>query len=569
MLTALRLGNFKAFAETQTIPIRPLTLIFGANSSGKSSLIHGLLFARHALETGELDTFRTVVGGESVDLGGFKQYIHRREAERRVEWGATLQVAEMPKQYRESFSPARTLEINLTIGYISDLTSDSGQLMLFPDMPTPKLKQGLIALISYEIRADDALLLRMFRRSDGTLRIDRLESQHPVFREFIGGILELRTTTSLTPNDYETVDAAITALLSEIHIRVERMLPSQILLPTTDRRPNESLPMPISKGSRNGELGLAVKVYLPRELDRMLRGLNETLTANLSRLRYLGPLRSYPPRSFALAQHYDPNWYAGGGYAWDVVQRNTTVREAVNAWLGADRLKTRYQLIVRDMVSVDQLDDAIYSGLENVNSGLATDYEERKEFDEHIEQGPPQIHELEEATEIVSQAIRYADIDRVQQLIMVDRRTATIVSHRDIGIGISQVLPVLVTAYGSENSLLAIEQPEIHLHPALQADLGDVFIESALGTRRNTFVLETHSEHLILRIMRRMRDTVRGTLPEGMPAVRPEDVAILYVQPRDDSSASVVFELTLDEDGELRDEWPGGFFEEGFHERFA
>jgi AAA15 family ATPase/GTPase len=57
MLTALRLGNFKAFAATQRLPIRPLTLIFGANSSGKSSLIHGLLLARHAMETGELYDF--------------------------------------------------------------------------------------------------------------------------------------------------------------------------------------------------------------------------------------------------------------------------------------------------------------------------------------------------------------------------------------------------------------------------------------------------------------------------------------------------------------------------------
>ncbi len=88
MITSLRLGNFKAFAETQNIPIRPLTLIFGANSSGKSSIIHGLLFAQNALETGELDTHRMRIGGESVDLGGFRQYIHRREGERRMHWGA-------------------------------------------------------------------------------------------------------------------------------------------------------------------------------------------------------------------------------------------------------------------------------------------------------------------------------------------------------------------------------------------------------------------------------------------------------------------------------------------------
>ena len=96
-----------------------------------------------------------------------------------------------------------------------------------------------------------------------------------------------------------------------------------------------------------------------------------------------------------------------------------------------------------------------------------------------------------------------------------------------------------------------------------------MFIESALGERKNTFLLETHSEHLILRIMRRMRDTVRGTLPEGLPPVRPEDVAVLYVQPKADNSTSVVRVLELDEEGQLLDPWPGGFFEEGFNERFA
>jgi AAA15 family ATPase/GTPase len=52
MLTGLSIGNFKAFGETQHVPIKPLTLIFGANSSGKSSIIHSLLLApRHPMTT--------------------------------------------------------------------------------------------------------------------------------------------------------------------------------------------------------------------------------------------------------------------------------------------------------------------------------------------------------------------------------------------------------------------------------------------------------------------------------------------------------------------------------------
>jgi predicted ATPase len=171
------------------------------------------------------------------------------------------------------------------------------------------------------------------------------------------------------------------------------------------------------------------------------------------------------------------------------------------------------------------------------------------------------------AAEKWTRELARASVDQLRDLVLIDKRTNTPVSHRDIGIGISQVLPVLVSAYASAEKILAIEQPEIHLHLALQAELGDVFIESALGGRQNTFILETHSEHLILRIMRRMRDTVHGVLPNGLPPVRPADVAILYVQPRD--SAAVVRLLELDEEGQLLDPWPGGFFEEGFRERFA
>ena len=65
MPTTLSLGNFKPFAETQRLPRRPLTLILGASSTGEPRLIHGLLLACHAAESGELDMHRTITGGES------------------------------------------------------------------------------------------------------------------------------------------------------------------------------------------------------------------------------------------------------------------------------------------------------------------------------------------------------------------------------------------------------------------------------------------------------------------------------------------------------------------------
>jgi len=130
--------------------------------------------------------------------------------------------------------------------------------------------------------------------------------------------------------------------------------------------------------------------------------------------------------------------------------------------------------------------------------------------------------------------------------------------------GVSQLLPAVVLALDAKREIVAIEQPELHLHPALQAKLGDLFIESALGERKNTLILETHSEHLILRVMRRMRETFKGALPDGRPPVRPSDVAVLYVER--DGERSVVRDMPLNERGELIKGWPGGFFEEALSE---
>ena len=118
---------------------------------------------------------------------------------------------------------------------------------------------------------------------------------------------------------------------------------------------------------------------------------------------------------------------------------------------------------------------------------------------------------------------------------------------------------------------MAIEQPELHLHPAQQSELGDIFLKAALpaGETRNQFILETHSEHLILRIMRRIRETHLGKLPKekNLPPVRPSDVAVLYVEK--EGPRSIVREFPLNERGELVKAWPGGFFEEGLREMLS
>ena len=526
MLNQIRIGNFKAFADIQRIPIRPLTLICSANSSGKSSILHSLILARHAQETGDLDVYRTNVGGESVDLGGFRQYIHRREVSRRVEWAMDINTSSFREGVAELFTPAKQVTILLNLGIGLD----------DQDHPLP---ETIPEIHTYELLADGQSLLRMSRRRDGKLQLDRLDHEHPVFREVIQAMVLLSTTTeTIHPEDFEGLDEAIAELVPEVVAKSTQFLPDGLAESNAFSPGGQPRLFTISKARRKEDLSAAVRSFLPRKIDELLRSVGQVVTGELLHLRYLGPLRSFPPRHLAFSQHHDPNWYAGGGYAWDVVRRDAQVRKLVNAWLSApDRLQTPYELILRDLVGIDQLEGPLLDGPEQIEIDMELDYD-----NEPTPTGAyPVIKDPEAEAARLRDLIRTSDIEKLNELIMIDRRSNTVVSHRDVGIGVSQVLPVLVGAYAFRGQIIAIEQPEIHLHPALQADLGDVFIQSALGEGKNRFLIETHSEHLLLRVMRRMRETSNDELPDGIPRITPKDVCVLFVQPKGTSRLSATW----------------------------
>jgi len=574
-LTALRIGNFKAFADTQYIPLRPLTLIFGANSSGKSSVLHSLLLSHHAIQTGELDIHWTKAGGESVDLGGFGQYIHKRNINSEVEWAVDID----PKK------------INLADKELLNLLKKVNKLTAGVSIGT-RGGRGRVRVRSFFMEADGRRILNMSSRPKGRLQLDSLDDEHPIIRELIKAILEANTFREVSAEAYEEIKAIINLLVPEITARVSRFLPTKIQVGEEE---NNSPYQPNLKLGQPADLAKTVRLVLPYRLNNFIEAITDTIEQEISKLRYLGPFRTYPPRHFAFSHQQDVNWYAGGGYAWDILLNNSEVRQKVNAWLGdSDRMKTPYELRVRKLLSDSQLATELYPRLAKSShdltaklifhaTGFGGEIEQQVErlrgdleaagidFDNHDNFLP----EIETLVSMMTDVDNLSETwvnemtdrgEKISDLVLMDKRTKTPVSHRDVGIGVSQVIPILVSCYGLSDALVAIEQPEIHLHPKLQAELGDVFIESALGEQKNTFILETHSEHLLLRIMRRMRETYNNELPEGCLPVRPEDISVLFVE--SDSRGSFVREMPLNKRGELVKAWPGGFFEEELDEIF-
>lgn len=131
----------------------------------------------------------------------------------------------------------------------------------------------------------------------------------------------------------------------------------------------------------------------------------------------------------------------------------------------------------------------------------------------------------------------------------------------DVGFGVSQILPVITLLYyAPENSTILIEQPEIHLHPKVQAGLADLFI-SASKTRNLQIIVESHSEHFLNRLLRRVaeEDTKFGT-------VRTEDLALYFCEYEDEGSSIKTLQVNLF--GGVTN-WPKDFFGDQMGEIFA
>jgi predicted ATPase len=124
----------------------------------------------------------------------------------------------------------------------------------------------------------------------------------------------------------------------------------------------------------------------------------------------------------------------------------------------------------------------------------------------------------------------------------------------DVGQGNSQVIPVLLGGFRlAQDSLYMVEEPEIHLHPNAQAELGEFF--TALCRTGINSLIETHSEHLVLRIQQHV----------ASGEIDPNAVAFYYTTASKKGEKHVRM-LTLDSSARFEQQLDGGFFPQGLEE---
>ena len=530
MITRLAIENFKGIGRRFDFEVRPITLFFGPNSAGKSSVLHALLYAREVFERKNYDADRTLGGGTFVDLGGFASFVHGRDRDRPI--GLTFEL-DLSKCRLPRFEVVTEGMVEgglpvVDLGYRVKHARIDIEVVWSPVLQAPYAARYSIVLNGEPFATIQADL-------DGpSVELTSLDVNH----EVLDPALEYGHEQP-SDNDYEPRGWIEKILKDRDDLTLPiRMTGQGDALPESTR----NLSFPFLRPKPEGMKGFRIwddhgyeASLLTTLLTQFIVGPVVRLREALTAFRYLGPLREPPPRQYEPPRSPDPGRWPSGLAAWDLLSRDPSLVEAASEWLsGEDRLNAGYGLELFEYKELP-INSRSYVRIADT----------------------PDIDDLETLrNEIVG-------LDTKRRLMLVTPHLR--VQPPDVGVGISQLVPVLGLALASDTGMAAVEQPELHLHPRLQAELGDLFIEASRdGVRR--FLLETHSEHLILRIQRRIRESVEGRPHRGV-TISPDDVAIYYSNPQ--AHGDPIRRIDLDERGEFIQPWPDDFFEIDFYERFS
>lgn len=431
MLTRLRLENFKSWKNTGDIALKPITGIFGANSSGKTSLIQALLLLKQTAESADRGiVFHFGDRKTPVDLGDFQSIVYGHDTNN------ALKIA-LAWEGRRSLQVTDTTTNRIVV-------RDSG--------------------IGFGVVSQEAK-----SRSGKSLSVERMA--YRVGNAVFGMRPDGKGKYSLFAKKADFTFART-------------------------RGRAWSLPPPVKCYGFPDQ----VRAYFTNA--GFLSDLEFALEERLGGLYYLGPLRAYPERRYTWTGAQPIDVGQAGEYAVDAILASRERGETIGRGRGRPRV-TLEEYVAQWLKELDLIHDFRV---------------------ERLAEGSPVFE------------VRVRKSARASEVLITD-----------VGFGVSQILPVLVLCfYVPEGSTVILEQPEIHLHPAIQSGLADVLID-AWKKRKVQILLESHSEHLLRRLQVRIAEE---TISE-------DDVGLFFCSAGGRSSN--LTPLQLDPYGNIAN-WPTDFF---------
>lgn len=485
MITAFTVKNFKAIGEEPVrIELKPITLLFGANSAGKSSILHALYYAYEVFNKDNLNVEKILLGENNIlDLGGFKRFVHNDESN---------DLAYLKRNIIIRF------DLHFTKDDISAFFSDSlnnqkseyssNILYIVCDVKTAyaeveiswrdNIKRPCIS--RYETGINNKKIATInSENGSGNIIVSYFDFTHSIFDKF-----QKENNTNLDL-------LAKNCIYDEYHNQLHICSSSQYdALPKNwlkfNSVFNEKQPTINIKGSDlkfNFEDLFNVILVSPKNL----------ISRWLEKMCYLGPLREIPsryssdnnPSRYSRYPDCNSKRWATGLAAWDFLY-----------WIGQQKLYQSsefYRQLIYDIDDavigtpsgyhppttgyvIEDFDKSQYTdtfGLMNywLSLRLNTGYEVKIELYREISSemfGDSSKNESEIIKNILNQPEKI-------RIWLSDKSGRKLTPH-EVGVGISQVLPVVVAAIGVTAPMVVIEQPELHIHPAVQVEIGDLFI---------------------------------------------------------------------------------------------
>ncbi|NJR21307.1 MAG: DUF3696 domain-containing protein [Richelia sp. CSU_2_1] len=565
MLTQFALSNFKGFKQLDAIELKPLTVLCGINSSGKSSIIQSLLLMKQSnVDSSKLsiDSYiqePVVFNGLYVRLGDWADVINNHAADKEIGFSWKL-AGDFEQRDTTRFWVAREslpidVELEVKLSYSEHETST-----------TPETKNNL--LVSYFKFKDKktGFSLKIIRVSEDKylLKLKHIELVDLLFRWMYYPPIYHRIFVDprkFTETKFFQEKLIEEVVFDNVQVKFEGILPTVITINEFVKQSHKNITQ-VNKDFTNSPT--RVPKHLLKFIEFLLRDLGIYLQkkptsekkADLQKIPVTLPGDEFSvfkqEKEFELMYYYT-SYQVTATYLrnlWSSIRYIGPLREAPKRFylfddfrridIGINGEYTPLVLAIEQEQKLPQYYRCIYQG-------KRIEAYELRESDKMLEAVNWWLSECMKLPNITS----VVGLGGVPGQVKLNS-SGIDVYLPDVGFGVSQILPILVECLRTKaEETIVLEQPEIHLHPSLQSKLADFFICMAKSGKK--LVIETHSEHLINRLCLRIAQEESGEIKELLNT--------LFVSFDEKQKTSVVKPIHINEFGEIQN-WPVGFFDE-------
>lgn len=528
-IDAIQVKNLRSLVDTGWIEQKPITILVGKNSAGKSTLAR--VFPLLKQSVGERKQSPILWFGQYVDFGQYSVAVHNKTPNASISFGFRLTLSSKEIERRNpSFlhRPTRSKDKDSTFPIEAEISLIKGSESSAADTKAEMLTLSVLGF-SVKVKFSNATVESLsiddhhvWRAKSGYYCHVTFDSALPKFSFF-----KERTAVSDEQEEVagkiylEEYDPYSEMLFREIRLHVHgnlgedkvRQIASRLTLADGPFFLEQALSAGADQkswvdhfrsiGTAPASLRTLQRGVLCARLPEILRLVDSTISAHFAAVRYIEPLR-------ATAQRY-------------------------------------YR---KQDLAIGELDTK-GANVAQFLQGLSS--WRRSEFDE-----------------VTRRLFGFTVKPRAQgghiELVLEQSKGGTVVNLADAGVGFSQILPILLQFWSSDitrsdhktrvsagiSTTLVVEQPELHLHPAYQATLANLFCETAAMRQENRtrVVAETHSPALVNRL---------GSLvADGK--FRAEEIQILLFEQDEKDGQTTIRTASFDREGVLSN-WPYGFFE--------